>query len=71
MKPKRYIVWSTEKEIDLNDHAQRKWYIEQVLTHGLTEDVAQLDWDEVKRLLPHLNLPRRVYKLWEAYFRHA
>ncbi len=71
MKPKRYIVWSTGKEINLNDPAQKKWYIEQVLAHGLTEDIAELDWEEVRQLLPNLNIPERVYKLWDNYFQHA
>jgi len=71
MKPKRYIVWSTNKEIDLNNPGQRKWYIQQVLTHGRAEDVAELDWDEVRRLLPELRLPERVRRLWEDYFKNA
>ncbi|MBI5360760.1 MAG: hypothetical protein HZA48_09300 [Planctomycetes bacterium] len=71
IKPKRYIVWSTDKEIDLADPRQRKWYIEQVLTHGRAEDVAELDWDEIEKLLPELNLPERVVRLWEHYFNYA
>jgi len=71
MRPKRYIVWSTNKEIDLNDPLQRKWYIQQVLTHGRAEDVSELDWDEVKRLLPVLKLPSRVRRLWEHYLENA
>lgn len=71
IKPKRYIVWSTDKEIDLDDLFQRKWYIEQVLSHGRAEDVAELDWVEIKRLLPELNVPARVRKLWEAYFERS
>lgn len=68
MKPKRYIVWSTNKDIDLNDPWQRKWYIEQVLSHGRAEDVSELDWDEIKLLLPELNLPKNIKHLWENYF---
>ena len=71
MKPKRYIVWSTNKEIDLDDPWQRKGYIGEVLTYGRAEDIAELDWDEVRRLLPELNLPRRVKMLWEDYFKYA
>ena len=70
IKPKRYIVWSTDKEIDLDDPFQKKWYIEQVLSHGRTEDVRELDWEEIRALLPELNLPKDVRNLWEAYF-HA
>jgi len=68
MQPKRYIVWS-KKEIDLKDDWQRKWYIKQVLTHGRAEDIAGLDWEEIKNLLPGLHLPREVKRLWESYFR--
>jgi len=66
MKPKRYIVWS-KTEIDLSDPWQRKWYISQVLTHGRAEDVAELDWQEVKSILKEINLPASVRRLWEDY----
>ena len=71
IRPKRYIVWSTNKEFDLSDPWQRKWYIGEVLSHGRAEDIAELDWDEVRKLLPELNLPKRVRRLWEDYFKHA
>ena len=67
MKPKRYIVWS-KNDIDLADPWQRKWNIQQVLTHGRAEDIAELDWEEIKKLLPQLNLPKEVRCLWEDYF---
>ena len=67
MRPKRYIVWST-KEIDPTSPFQRKWYVQQVLTHGRAEDVAVLDWEEVRELLPELHLPTDVKRLWETYF---
>jgi lysyl-tRNA synthetase class II len=67
MKPKRYIVWS-KKEIDLNDPWQRKWYINQVLTHGRAEDIAALDWEELRSILKNLSLPSAVRRLWEDYF---
>jgi lysyl-tRNA synthetase class II len=66
MKPKRYIVWS-KSEIDLSDPWQRKWYISQVLTHGRAEDVAELDWEEVKSILKEIILPASVRRLWEDY----
>jgi hypothetical protein len=68
MKPKKTIVWSTDKEIDLGDPWQRKWYIKQVLMNGRAEDVAELDWNEIKALLPQLDLPREIRMLWERYF---
>ena len=67
MKPKRYIVWS-KREIDLNDPWQRKWYITQVLTHGSAEDIAELDWEEVRSILKEITLPLSVRRLWEDYF---
>ena len=67
MKPKRYIVWS-KNEIDLEDAWQRKWYIKQILSHGRAEDIAQLDWEEVKLLLFELDLPENVRTLWKSYF---
>jgi hypothetical protein len=64
MHPRRYIVWS-KKDIDLSDPFQKKWYLTQVLTHGNAEDVAELDWSEIKLMLPDLNLPRYIRRLWE------
>lgn len=64
---KRYIVWSKNK-IDLNDSWQRKWYIKQVLTYGRSEDIAQLDWEEVRMMLDELNLTPNIKRLWENYF---
>lgn len=68
IKPKRYIVWSTEKEIDWDNPWQRKWYIKQVLTNGRVEDIAELDWEEIKNLLVELDLPKDIKSLWEDYF---
>lgn len=68
MRPKRYIVWSTN-DIDLTDPFQRTWYLKQVLTHGRAEDIAALDWDELERLIPRLDLPREISALWEEYFK--
>lgn len=67
MQPKRYIVWS-KNEIDLQDPFQKKWYYKQVLTHGRAEDVAAIDWEEIKKYLPGLNLPAHIERLWESYF---
>ena len=69
MRPKRYIVWFRDKEIDLNDPFQKKWFIEQVLTYGKAEDIRELNWEEIEELLPHLRIPERVRSLWEDYFR--
>lgn len=70
MQPKRYIVWS-ENNIDFDDPWQRKWYIQQVLTHGWAEDIAELNREEIKKLRSELNLQREVRCLWEDYFDHV
>jgi len=67
MQPKRYIVWS-KNDVDLDDPFQKKWYIRQVLTNGRAEDVASINWDEIKQYLPELNLPKYIYRLWKSYF---
>jgi hypothetical protein len=67
MKPKRYIVWS-KREIDLTDPWQKKWYIKQVLSHGRAEDVAKLDWEEIRLSFSELKLPADIKRLWEDYF---
>jgi len=69
MRPKPHIVWS-KRELDLSDPWQRKWYLTQVLLHGRSEDLAELDWEEVKRTLPELDLPAEVRGLWESHFAH-
>jgi len=67
MRPKPYIVWS-KREIDLADPWQKKWYIQQVLIHGKAEDVAQLNWQEIRECLPSLTLPTHIRRLWEDHF---
>ncbi len=67
MRPKRYIVWS-KNEINSHDPFQRKWYIKQVLTYGKAEDIASLDWEEIKELLSELDLPPYIKRLWNNYF---
>ena len=67
MQTKRHIVWS-KKEIDLNDDFQKRWYMQQVLTCGRTEDIQELNWKEIKENLHYITLPREVKKLWENYF---
>jgi hypothetical protein len=68
IKPKRHIVWSTNKEIDIENLFLKKWYITQVLVNGRAEDISELDWNEIKNLLPELEVPPIIKKLWEDYF---
>jgi hypothetical protein len=65
--PQRHIVWSTD-QIDLSDPFQRRWYLRQVLIHGLSEDIRRLDLAEIKRELANLDLPPEIFSLWKSYF---
>jgi len=67
MTVERYIVWSKER-LSPSDPWQRQWFIKQVLLHGRTEDIAALDWEEIRKLLPQLDLPSEFRQLWKEYF---
>jgi hypothetical protein len=67
MKPPRHIVWSTNK-LDLSNPFIKKWYLEKVLENGRAEDIASLNWKEIKKLLPEMNLPENIKRLWLKYF---
>jgi hypothetical protein len=67
MHPKKYVVWS-KGEIDLHDSFQKKLYYRQVLINGRAEDVAAIDWEEIKKYLSGLNLPVYINRVWESYF---
>jgi len=66
VNPPRHIVWSTD-QLDLSDPYQRRWYLQQVLTHGRSEDIRSLDLEEIRRELENLNLPPDVYSLWKSF----
>jgi hypothetical protein len=66
----RHIVWSTD-QVDLDDPFQRRWWLQQVLINGLTEDIQHLDFDEIARELDQLKLPEDIRRLWQAYFKSA
>ncbi len=68
IKPKSYIIWSTNREIDLDNPIQKKFYVKNVLMYGLAEDISKLDFDYVKNILPELDLPKEIKSLWENYF---
>ncbi len=70
--PPRHIIWSTDR-IDLSNAFQRKQYIQQILTNGRSEDIKQLDINEVAQLLDKLHLPKVIYDLWKSFleYRHA
>lgn len=71
-RPPAYIVWSTD-QIDLSDPFHRRWYIQQVLTHGRAEDVRALSLDEIAAVFDEIILPEDVRSLWQRFLetRHA
>ena len=72
LNPPKYIVWSTD-QINLSDPFQRRWYIQQVLTHGRAEDIRTLNLDEIAAILDEIILPEDVRSLWQRFLetRHA
>ena len=63
----RHILWS-KSALDVSDPYQRRYYIKQVLEYGRAEDIAKLDWAEVRSLLGELTLRPDVRALWLNYF---
>jgi hypothetical protein len=61
-------VWSTDSTA-LDDPFQRRWYIRQALLYGKAEDIRQLDFAEVARLLDELRLPPYLENLWRDFLR--
>jgi hypothetical protein len=72
LHPPTYIVWSTD-QVDLSDPFQQRWYIQQVLTHGRTEDIRTLNLDQIAAILDEITLPEDVRSLWQRFLesRHA
>lgn len=66
LHPPIYIVWSTN-QVDLSDPFQRRWYMQQVLTHGRMEDIRALDLEEIAASLDNLSLPEDVRSLWQRF----
>ncbi len=66
---KKHIAWFTNiEELDLDKKENRKWWIKQVLLNGRMEDIKDLDFNEIEKLLPEFYLPKPIKKLWENYF---
>ena len=68
-KVPRHLYWSTREleTVDLDDPKQKRWWVQQVLTHGTKKDVCELDLQDIKRYLPELHLPKAVRALWSDY----
>lgn len=69
LRTKRHIYWGGKvREVDLSDPEQEKWWAEQVLQQGRLEDVRELGFDRIERLLPVLELPTHLRELWQDFF---
>ena len=66
-RPPRHIVWSTD-QLDLSDPFQRRWYMQQVLIHGQSDDIAHLDLAMLRQELDFLQLPTDIHALWAGFF---
>jgi len=64
--PPKHIVWSTDR-LDLDDPFQRRWYLRQVIMHGRSEDIRELNFEEVEQELDALDLPSDLYQLWKKF----
>jgi hypothetical protein len=66
VNPSRHLVWSTD-QVDVADPFQRRWLLQQVLTHGIEEDISHLELDEVAQEIDHLKLPADIERLWRNF----
>ena len=70
MKRMGHIVWYADLDkLDLKDPWLKKWWFQQVLTHGRFEDIKHLDFNEIKKIFPSLRLAHKIKSLWEDYFK--
>lgn len=68
-KKLKHIVWYADLEkLDFNNPFVKKWWMEQVLIHGTINEVKKLDFKEIHKMLPQLNLPTDIKSFWEDYF---
>jgi len=64
--PPCQLAWSTDT-VDTADPFQRRWYLQQILTHGTAEDIRRVDLDEVAREIDALELPADIDRLWRTF----
>ncbi|MBM4143830.1 MAG: hypothetical protein FJ225_09610 [Lentisphaerae bacterium] len=71
----RHIYWSRWEKASAEENApdQKRWFLEQTLSHGTMADIRRLDLAAIEEALPNLRLPRHVMALWRDYFerRHS
>ena len=65
----KHIVWYADlMKLDFNHPFVKKWWMEQVLVHGTINEIKELDYKEIQKSLPQLNLPGEIKGMWEDYF---
>ncbi|MHB0988062.1 MAG: hypothetical protein ACYC3P_05260 [Bellilinea sp.] len=56
--------------MDVADPFQRRWLLQQVLTHGSEGDIrCVVDVDEVAQEIDHLKLPADIERLWRTFLK--
>ncbi len=68
VNPPRHLVWSPD-EVDVADPFQRRWLLQQVLTHGSEGDIRRVDVEEVAQEIDHLKLPADIERLWRTFLK--
>ena len=66
--PPRHLAWSTA-ELNIADPFQRRWLLQQTLTHGTADDIRRLDLDEVAQQIDQLQLPADIERLWRTFLK--
>jgi hypothetical protein len=66
--PPRHLVWSTD-HLDLTDPFQRRWFLQQTLTHGKAEDIRRLNIEDVSNEIDQLKLPKDIERLWRDFLK--
>jgi hypothetical protein len=66
-----HICWFCDiDKFNLNDEKEKKIYLQMILTRGKAKDIRKLNFDEIRKYLDELHLPKEVKKLWQDYFKY-
>jgi len=65
----KFFWYADISKINLDNIADRRWVLSNVLTYGTISDIKKLDYDEIKKELSNLTLSDTVRKLWEDFFK--
>lgn len=59
------LIWDYDwKEEDYKTEKFFKWYLARVLSYGTAKDLKYIDFEVIRKYLPELNVPRRIFKFW-------